>query len=303
MGSLAALTLVGIRAYALEADSTWGEMGYADPITLQVEPLPVDAEAAASLSDAPTPREDRSLDTLEVTTVSASAETPKKSLPSISTIRNSSGVMTEERSPLRIYVAPIGGIASVVGNDTADVSPQYALGGSLGLLVSNNMLIEANYLYNQQDFSNPRINTTSGIILTGMGSAFTLKQSVFSGGAKLFVLGRESRIRPYLGGGIAYARGNLNYTSTYLQFLGGQSQYLTDFTLNQWDGYGELGAEIAITQKVVALMSFKLNGVLSSKTSNDSQTNLSIDPSKSDVGNSLSRSASYLLGAGVGIYF
>jgi len=234
-----------------------------------------------------------------------SAPITHSGLANISSVQNTYGVETEEKTPLKLYVSPFGGMTSLFGNTTADASAKYAVGADVGLLVSSNMLVEVAYTYSEQNLSNPRYNTTSGILMgTGVSDVFTMKQNSIDAGVKLFFLGRESRFRPFFGGGFGYARSYLNYSSQYQQTLGYQPQYMSDFITNQVTGFGQIGAEFAFTRSVVLTAMFKLDGILSSSTSaSDSMSAQTYDPSKLEVGNSLSRTASYTIGAGLGVYF
>jgi outer membrane protein W len=323
-GSLVALAVISVRAHAATGESEWGDLGYSNPSssTPEVEEIPM------ALADAPAPEAKTRVenDNDEIATTISSAElleaepaaakveeveikpapaaSKRRNITDISTVQNTYGVETEERQSISIYAAPFAGMTSVIGNDTADSAPQYTVGGSVGLLISNNMLVEASYARAETNFSNPRVNSTQGVFLMGNTNVFTLKQDIISGGARLFVLGRESRIRPFLGGGISYARGSLNYTTAYAAAVGNQSQFTNDLTLSQYQGFGEIGAEVAITRNIVASASFQLSGVLSSSTSgSDAATANNYDPSRLDVGNSVSRTASYMIAGGVGIYF
>jgi hypothetical protein len=77
--------------------------------------------------------------------------------------------------------------------------------------------------------------------------------------------------------------------------------------INQFDGYGELGAEVAITRAFVIHGSFRFRGVLGMTSSvNSSEATASgegFDNDKLAVGNSIGRNASYTVGAGLGLYF
>ncbi len=299
MGSLIAFGMLGLTARAEKSPSDWGDLGYSKGVEPEVEAIPEEeiSATAAEEADPLTKLSDPPPTGVEVETPQRSSSSASSS---ISTIKNTYGVLTEENHPIRVFGAPILGFGSVVGMDAAEVSPRYALGASVGLLISSHILIEASYVHLIQDFINPRtlaMNPIPGF------PVFTLKQDVIDAGAKLFILGRESRFRPFVGGGVSWTRGVLNYSQENLAMLSGQAMFMDDFTLSQFGGFGELGAEIAITKDLVANLGFKLSGVLTSSTTNDKGLNYSIDPSKSDVGNSVSRSLSYLLGAGVGIYF
>ena len=317
-GSLVALATISIRAHAQAVESGWGDLGYTQPVP-QVEAISesLSDEAGSASTRAPEAQIGNNDDIKLPDSESVSAKPvkraevkseeipnskPRRSFTNLSTVENTYGVMTEEKSGISLYISPFAGSSSVIGNDTADNNPQYAVGASAGLLISSNMLLEISYVHAEQNFSNPRINTTQGVYVNSDANVFALKQNVIDAGIKLFILGRESRIRPFLGGGMGYSRGTLNYTTPYQQALANQAVYLSDFSINQYNGFGELGAEFAITRNIVATGSFRLHGVLGSSTSGDSAP-LNYDPSKLDVGNSLSRTASYLISAGLGIYF
>ncbi len=319
-GSLMAVAMISFKAKAQAIESEWGDLNYSEN-SPEVEEIPTTlsdeaVETSSSSAEIPVNNDDVIITESsavvakpEVRAVVKSEDLPvassssrRKSFTNINTVQNTHGVMTEENPGTSLYLSPFAGSSSVIGNDTADNSPQYAVGGSVGLLISSNMLLEVGYTHSEQNFSNPRINTTQGVFVTGNTNVFSLKQNVIDAGVKLFILGRESRLRPYLGGGMGYSRGSLNYTAPYQQALGNQPVYTSEFNINQYKGYGELGAEFAFTRNFVATAGFRLHGVLSSNTSGDSAP-LNYDPSKLDVGNSLSRTASYLVSAGVGIYF
>jgi hypothetical protein len=305
IGSLVALILISFKGHASEtAGSDWGDLGYAQAIDPEVESIPsVDEELSQRESLEMAPAQEVAAVKSEPLVMEPLKPNPRRDYTKISTVKNTYGVLTEEQAPIRFYLSPLGGFGSVFGTDAATVQPRYAFGGAVGFLISENIRLEGSYVYQEQEFSNLRINSLGGVLPFGFGPTLALRQNAWSGGAKLFVLGRESRVRPYLGGGIQWTRGTLNYSSMNLQILSGQPQYTSDFVLNQFGGFGELGTEIAITRAIVAQLSFKLAGVITSSTSNDRSMNFGIDPGKSDVGNSVSRSASYLLGAGLGIYF
>jgi hypothetical protein len=304
---LAATTQI---AYSDAQAEEWGDTSYVNPPAneAEVEEIPSsmasDEPVAVSESSLASANEDSYREEAKAAKAPTTAEKPS-SFDNISTVRNTYGVNTEEKASLKVYLAPFAGMSSLTGNTTADATPRYAAGANVGLLISSNMMLDASYTYSEQNLSNPRYNTTSGILLgTGVANVFGLKQNAFDAGVKLFFLGRESRFRPFFGGGMGYTKSYLNYTANYQQALGNQAQYLNDFVTNQITGFGEIGAEFAFTRSIVATAMFKLNGVFSSNTSaSDASTTQNYDASKLEVGNSLSRTASYTVGAGVGIYF
>ena len=159
--------------------------------------------------------------------------------------------------------------------------------------------MDATFTHAQTNFSNPAVNST-GVNMIG-GNVYQLTQNMITGGGRFFVLGRESRIRPFIGGGVGYSSGTLDYTSTYTALLGNQSQYVNDLSVNEFLAYGEVGAEVAITKAIVASASFQVNGPLSSTVGGGSGANT--DATRQNVANSISQTASYTVAAGVGFYF
>jgi hypothetical protein len=220
------------------------------------------------------------------------------SIGKISTARNTFGVETVERSSFKIYLSPTFGFNSVLGINSLTVTPLYSFGGRLGFLIAESLMIEGG-------FTRALINTSAPVISsTGYQplDVFEYKQNIVDVGAKLFFLGRESRLRPFVAGGFGYAISALNYTPAYQVMMGNAS----DFQIKQFQGVGQLGAEFAITRAIVASATFQVNGVFSSKTqSSQSQTIGSsvLEPSRIDAGNSLSHSATYAGTLGLGVYF
>jgi outer membrane protein W len=319
-GSLVALAMISVKANAATAESEWGDMGYAHPAETQVEPIPM------AMTDAPAPANHARVenDNDEIASTISSAELmesePKaaapleevevkpakksKSITDISTVQNTYGVETEERQSISVYAAPFAGVTSMVGNDAADSSPQYTAGGTVGLLISNNMLVDASFTHAETAFSNPRTNSAQNVYYVPNANLMTMKQNSVSGGARFFILGRESRIRPFLGAGVSYTKGTLAYSGGYATAVANQSQFSKELDISEYQGFGELGAEVAITKNIAASVSFAMSGILSGSTSaNDTVSANSYDPTRQDVANSVSRTASYCVAAGLGIYF
>ena len=220
-------------------------------------------------------------------------------LNKISTKENTFGVETVEKTGVRLYLSPVAGIASVMGNATVDVAPQYAFGARAGLLVSDSILVEGGYTYSLMNTSAPLSGMLSGTV---PNNVLALKQNAMDAGVKLFFLGRDSRFRPFVGAGLGYTTSALSYAQTYTG--GASSQYSTDFMIHQFQGAGQLGAEFAFTRNIVATAAFKLSGVITSSDSmSDANAATTYDVSRQIAGDSLSHSATYIGTIGLGVYF
>ena len=293
LGVIAALLLISFHGANPVQAETW-DLGYTNT-TPEVEEIP------DTISDL---NADEKSDIIETTDLSPEEDQEKppirpssSSITKISTAQNTFGVETVEKPGLKLFLSPVAGLSSILGNGTVDVTPQYAFGGRAGLLISDNMMVEGGYTYSLINTSAP-INFLMGSASTNM---FDLKQSSFDAGAKFFFLGRESRFRPFIGGGLAFSNSTLNFTQTYNSMLG----LTDDYKIKQFQGIGQLGAEIAITRGIVATAAFRFNGILSSSVQSikNASTATGLEANKIQAGESLSRSASYTGSVGVGVYF
>jgi hypothetical protein len=310
-GSLVVLAIISVKSARAETtESDWGDLGYSHPEKAKPEVVPM------SLADAPAPVDNgKAQDNDEIATTISSAELmqaepraakveeenirpPERghSATDISSVQNTYGVETEERRATQFYASPFAGASSLVGNGTVDSSPSYVAGGTVGALFGQKFMVNVSFTHAETNYSNPLTNST-GILLGS--NAFLMKQNLIGAGGKFFILGRESRIRPFVGAGMSYSRGTLDYSSGYSALLTG-AQYTNDLAINQYSGYGEIGTEVAITKQLVANISFQMSDVLSSSVGDGSSN---YDATRVNVGNSVSQSASYVVSAGVGIYF
>ena len=288
-GVFLAFISISIAHSGLAHAESW-DLGYSNP-SPEVEEIPAsinDEKADLANSTVQDLNEDQ-----EIAPVRSSSAT-SSSITKISTSRNTFGVETVEKPAYKLFISPIAGLTSIYGNGTVDVAAQYAFGGRVGVLVSDNLMIEGGYTYSLMNTS----TTLNSLVGSTSSDVFALKQSAFDAGAKLFFLGRESRFRPFIGGGVAFANSTLNYAPTYVSMMG----LMDDYKIKQLQGLGQLGAEIAITRGVVATAAFKFNGILSSSTTSIKNTSI-LEANRNQAGDSLSHSASYTGSVGVGVYF
>ncbi len=303
LGFCLCLMVLGSYARAEEPakanGSDWGEMGYNNTtVNPQVEQMPesIPPSFADHSNSKPAETIPTEPERSPLLAVDPMLTDDSQSASNISTVKNSYGVMTEENKPAQLYASPFGGMAAFTGNSTVNTSPGPSFGVNLGVLISSQLMIEAGYIYSQQSVSNP----LTGNRFSPDTNVFDHKQSQFDLGGKLFFLGRESRFRPFFGGGMGYSRSTLNYSSN----VNVGAFQTADFVTNNMTAYGEVGAEFAFTRAIVAMAMFKFDGVVSSNSSaDDSLTAQSLDANKMTVGSALSKSSAYMIGAGLGIYF
>jgi len=203
------------------------------------------------------------------------------------TVRNSYGVLTEEIQPVRLFLAPRFDYGSSFGIAGVEMTPDISFGGELGVRVSRHLMFHLFYESGSQNVMAPGI---------GPVSEYQWSQKTLGTGARVFVLESELWIHPYFGGGLSGSQGSLGSRAPV--FISGEVA-APESKYHQLSGFGEVGAEIGLTQALVATFQVKVSGVISSAGTDES----ALTPEMRDRGNSVSRSTSYLLGAGVGIYF
>jgi len=202
-------------------------------------------------------------------------------------VKDSFGVLTEEEHPLRFFISPRMGYGANFGLAGISVLPDLTLGGEVGLLISDQLCFNVFYSSSDQN----RLASDFGL-----HSDFLWSERSLGVGSRLFLFGASSWIHPYFGGGLSWLRGTLSPMGPVFQaglVSGGEIEF------NRLGGFGEVGTEINLTRAVVASVHLRVSGVVSSSAKEGAVGNQELR----DLGNSVSRSAANLLGAGVGIYF
>lgn len=303
---VSSFTFILIAMLSVSAHAEVWDLGYTKPV---VEEIPTSIDTTESSvnaeqemgstinSDTKDAVANAEKNTKATSVQSSDLNKPGNSITRISTSKNTYGVETVENPGIKIYLSPYAGLTSLLGNTTVNVSPQYTFGGRLGFLISGNLMFDGGY-------SLSSINTSAPITYS-LGyqpdNVFELRQSTVDAGVKLFFLGRESRLRPFVGASLGLANSKFNYTNTYRMMMGN----LEDLQIKQFQAMGQLGAEFAITKALVATASFNVNGILSSstKTTLNESTASGLEASRLQAGNSLSHSSSYMGSVGLGMYF
>lgn len=301
------------------ADEGWGDLGYSKPQAI-VEPMPSAEIAApegeillaAAEDDIPLALEpvnpvERTAIGSPVPKTASVANRRTGRVSNVSTLQNTHGVLTVEQKPAQFYLSPFGGMSDVVGNSTVTSTPRFAVGIQGGVLLSSSFLLSASYTYSDQALSLPREGSPFAGFFVNSTEAFNYRTNHVELGGRLYILGRESRVRPFFGGGFGWGKHFLNYAAANLQAVGYQPGFVQDMVLNQWNGFGELGTEVAITRALAIQLAFKFRGVLGVTTSVNSPEGSvateSADVTKQRVSDSISRNAAYTLGAGLSVVF
>lgn len=210
-----------------------------------------------------------------------------------------------------IYINPRAGVGSFTSNVlNYDVRPHFALGVALGADVSNNLSIEVGYTYAEYGLSSAFNNGFTGY---GYGygygqqtnDIYALKQNVVDAGLKLNFLGRDAKLRPFLGGGGAYARSFLNYAPTLFNTWD-RTQYGADCDTIQYLGFLSTGFDIKVNKFISVGTSFKYFGVLSSRDNRNGFVGIpgvAYDYDKQATANALQRVSFYSINGGISFVF
>jgi hypothetical protein len=213
---------------------------------------------------------------------------------------------SEEESKTRIVVAPRAGLSNMVGTQLFNVQSRYSAGLSLGVGITDFLFFDLGYTFSDYGVGIASSNYWINQLQFNLGAAYTnnfatysLKQNVFDAGLKLYLLGRDSKLRPFLGGGGAYGRSYLNYDPSILAVLNqlGAQNLAMDYEATQFLGFLQAGFDVSLARNVQIGAGFRYHTVLSANENSALNPYAfyygNPDPSKTTAGGSLARSNFY----------
>ncbi|MBI3556357.1 MAG: hypothetical protein HY074_08860 [Deltaproteobacteria bacterium] len=178
---------------------------------------------------------------------------------------------TEEKAekPNRITVTPRFGTGSIT-NSIYNVSAKFAAGLAVGMELSDNFSITGGYTYASYALgAGTSLYSPYGYNQSSYQQTINLNDNVIDLGAKASLFGRQSRIRPFLGGGAAYRMGYVNYDSTTQAALARLNTYSAqDVSITGFAAYIEAGLDVKITDLIAITGNLRYFNMLSSKQSN-----------------------------------
>lgn len=184
-----------------------------------------------------------------------------------STANASAVVSGGENKPSQFYISPRAGVSSMSVNSSltgVSASGLYSLGIAAGVVVSDNMALELGYTNSQYGISLAQMYE-----MPGQQYAYQLSQNVIDALLKFYVLGPDSKLRPYIGAGAGYSMGSLNYPSQITSYYGANSMALPSSNTNAFLGELEVGMDIQVSKTVSVGPMFKYMDVLSSNQNNN----------------------------------
>jgi hypothetical protein len=201
----------------------------------------------------------------------------------------------------------LGGISNITSNNIGySISPQFSTGVAASLAATDYVSIQLGYTYSQYGVS---MNSYNSYYNNGVGlQSLQLNQNVFSAGAKVDLLGPDSKIRPFVSAGLAYSKGYVNYNSTTLSYINANPYAAAagqDYDVSQFLGYVGGGIDVQLTRNISIGVDFKYYDALSSSDNGGLNNegfynNVSlISPDKQYVGGSLASANFYTVMAGL----
>ena len=193
-----------------------------------------------------------------------------------------SSSVSENGEKTIVYVQPRFGISNFNGQQAYDIRPRYSGGLTLGVGISDNLSFEAGYTYSEFGIA---LNSTNPLVIqaqmmagaqgyNGTFESQVMKRNVGELGLKIHLLGPDARLRPFIGGGGAYAKSFLNYNQNILTAIDSNPYYANsnlgrDYDLSQYLGFLSTGFDVRVSKAIAVGATFKYFTVLSSRQNQD----------------------------------
>jgi outer membrane protein W len=176
---------------------------------------------------------------------------------------------------MQVTITPRFGINGMADQGAFQVSSQFATGIGLSVAATDNLSLELGYTYAEYGInlasSNPLIQYIQAYS-GGNNASMSMNQNIIDLNAKLYLMGPDSRIRPFVGLGAGYSFAYVNYNSqilNYINQMGYQNVLGNDYNLNSVLGDLSTGVDFKVGKSVSVGVMFKYYRVLSSTESNN----------------------------------
>lgn len=247
----------------------------------------------------------------------------------VSTSSYSSSSSDSEKT--KISIMPRAGISNLMGTEQYKVSGRYSAGLGVMFGVADNLAVEGGWSHSEYGVSlmssNPFVQQYQSQYSYQAGDfnreTQTMKQDVFDAGLRMYLMGPDSKFRPFIGGGAAYAKSYLNYDQAIMDAAQSMNYPIgSDYEVSSFLGTLSTGFDIALSKSISVGGLFRYYWVLSSRENSNINnaalygnqpyggygmanpyTYAASEADKRYVGGSLSRAGFYSLLAGVTFTF
>ncbi len=175
----------------------------------------------------------------------------------------------EKKSSLlgnRLRLAPVLGWTTI-NSDFYDIDSRYTAGLNIEMDVSENLAAVLGYSYSQYDIAPAMGSPFMGGGYNNSYGMNTLQynQNVFDAVLRFYLFPQESKFRAFIGGGVGYNKGYLNYRQgVFNTYAYNPYMNLEDYEVSSFLGILETGAEIRVGESIALGANFKYSNVLSS---------------------------------------
>jgi len=204
--------------------------------------------------------------------------------------------------PTRFGVAPHVGFAAMSGNSFLNMTPRSSYG--IGVTAySGQMAFDADFTYSQYGVgllsSNYIVQALQYQYVQYQNQPVVLSQNVIDAGARFFLLNEDSKVRPFIGGGLGYAKGYINYNQGLQSLIG--AYYGQDYQMDQWLAQVTAGAEIKMGKNFGIKLQGKYYFIMSSQQTQPNYGLYNMYPQFDQMiaANALSNLGFYTLGLGL----
>ncbi len=247
------------------------------------------------------------------------------SMPTLAPVMTSNGTYfipaEKSKESTQVSVMPRGGLSSMTGSSGYNILSRYSVGLGLGVNVSENLAFELGYTYSEYGVA---LSSSNPFVLNyqyylGNAEPLVMKQNLVDAGLRLYFLGTESKIRPFIGGGAAYGKSYINYDQKIMQGLSnsGYSYMANDYEVSSFLGFLSAGFDLKLAKSISVGAMFRYYGVLTTRENSSLNNaafspysyygsgyyNYSADSDKQILGGSLARNPFYSILAGVSFTF
>ncbi|HRK01630.1 MAG TPA: OmpW family outer membrane protein [Oligoflexia bacterium] len=225
----------------------------------------------------------------------------------------------------RVSIMPRVGLSSITGS-MYDVESKFATGITIGVDATDHIGFQAGYTFAKYSIGAGNTLMYPNSFNTGYLQKLNMNDNVIDLGVKGNLLGRKSRVRPFVGAGLAYRKGYVNYDDRTLDYIKRVNPYgASDVEISGFSGYLEAGLEFRITKAISLVGMFRYYNIFTSSQTNPLNPYAFIgsngyngglyygglgyngygynQDSKSSAGDALAKNNFYQLSAGVSISF
>ncbi len=174
----------------------------------------------------------------------------------------------EEEGQGRISITPRGGMTGIT-NSMYDVQSDYTMGLGIGVDFSENLAFTAGYTYSKYTIAAGNTVYNPGYALQKLD----MSDNVFDAGLRVNFLSSKAKLRPFIGAGVGYRRGYVNYDDATINMMrnysyGGMNTQTQDVELSAFMGYIETGLEVKLTKMLSLNGMIRYFNILSSRQTN-----------------------------------